>query len=125
MTCALASRLKFSHTHRPAGLANDAARRLSDVPSGRNGIMRKRYRVLLFAAIVAALIVPVGFALSLDSSAPAQGTSRVAATTPPAVSATIIVRQGDSAPEHMPDAVKLLLVGTTLLGLAAVVRKAI
>jgi Tfp pilus assembly protein FimV len=87
--------------------------------------MRKRYRVSLFAAIVAALIVPVGFALSLDSSAPAQRTARAAASKPPAVSATIIVRQSDPAPEHMSDAAKLLLVGTTLLGLAAVVRKAI
>ena len=29
--------------------------------------MRKRYRVLFFAALVAALVVPVGYALSFDS----------------------------------------------------------
>jgi len=30
--------------------------------------MRKRYRVLLFAALVAALVVPVGYALSVEST---------------------------------------------------------
>src|SRR5947199_137145 len=30
--------------------------------------MRKRYRVMLLAALVAALVVPVGFALSVDST---------------------------------------------------------
>ena len=31
-------------------------------------VMRKRFRVLFLAAIAAAFIVPVGFALSLDPS---------------------------------------------------------
>jgi hypothetical protein len=75
--------------------------------------MRKRYRVLLFAALVAALVVPVGFALSLDA-------------TPVA---TQFVHSGVSMPAalpswSMPDAAKLFCVGTVLFGLAAAVRRA-
>ena len=74
--------------------------------------MRKRYRVLLLAAIVAALGVPVGFALSLDSMPVA----------------TQIVYASVAAPVTlptwtMPDAAKLLGIGTLLFGLAAAVRK--
>jgi hypothetical protein len=80
--------------------------------------MRKRYRVLLLAALVAAFVVPVGFALSLDS----------------APVATQIVLAGVVAPKvlpswsfvpswSMPDSAKLLFVGTVLFGLAAAVRK--
>jgi hypothetical protein len=79
--------------------------------------MRKRYRVLLLAALVAAFVVPVGFALSLDS----------------VPVATQIVRAGVVAPKvfpswslpswSMPDSAKLLFVGTVLFGLAAAVRK--
>ena len=36
--------------------------------------MRKRYRVLVLAALVAALCVPVGYALSIDSTPKAQRT---------------------------------------------------
>jgi hypothetical protein len=74
--------------------------------------MRKRYRVLLLAALVAALVVPVGFALSLDS-------------TPVA---TDFVRSTVAAPAllpswSMPDAAKLFFVGTVLFGLAAAVKR--
>jgi hypothetical protein len=80
--------------------------------------MRKRYRVFLLAALVAAFVVPVGFALSLDS----------------APVATQIVLAGVVAPKvlpswsllpswSMPDSAKLLFVGTVLFGLAAAVRK--
>ena len=74
--------------------------------------MRKRYRVLLFAALVAAFVVPVGFALSLDS-------------TPVAAQ---IVHTGVVSPVvlpswSMPDAAKLFVVGTVLFGLAAAVRR--
>lgn len=74
--------------------------------------MRKRYRVLLLAALVAALVVPVGFALSLDST-----------------SVATVVHSGVVMPSAlpswaMPDAAKLFFVGSLLFGLAAVVRKA-
>ena len=71
--------------------------------------MRKRYRVLL-AALLAALIVPVGFALSLDSPIATQFVHANLATP-------------ESVPFAMPDAAKLLGVGTLLFGLAAAVRK--
>jgi hypothetical protein len=73
--------------------------------------MRKRYRVLLLATLVAALVVPVGFALSLESPAP-RVSSAVAPTTP-------------MLPYSLPDSAKLFIVGTVLFGLAAFVRKAV
>jgi hypothetical protein len=74
--------------------------------------MRKRYRVLFLAALVAALVVPVGFALSLDS----------------APVATEFVYSAVASPSilpswSMPDAAKLFVVGTVLFGLAAAVRR--
>ena len=68
--------------------------------------MRKRYRVLIFAALVAALVVPVGFALELPS-----------ATTSVVVSSAVI--------PAVPDTLKLFVVGTVLIGLASFVRKAV
>ena len=71
--------------------------------------MRKRHRVLFLAALVAALVVPVGFALSLDS--------------------TPVIRSAVASPAllpswSMPDGAKLFVVGIVLFGLAAAVRKA-
>jgi hypothetical protein len=76
--------------------------------------MRKRYRVLLLAALVAALVVPFGFALSVDSTPVA--TVVHTGLLPGAVPAPTL-------PWTMPDAAKLLGVGTLLFGLAAAVRK--
>ena len=78
-----------------------------------SALMRKRYRVLLLAALVAALVVPVGFALSIDST---PMTSRF---THPVVAAPKVLPSWS-----MPDAAKLFFVGTVLFGLAAAVRKA-
>jgi len=74
--------------------------------------MRKRYRVLLLAALVAALVVPVGFALSLESSV-----SHAQTAAAPMVATTLLPPVSDGA--------KLLMVGTLLIGLAAFVRKAV
>lgn len=71
--------------------------------------MRKRYRVLILAALVAALVVPVGFALSLESPVPTR-------------SSDVVTRQL-FLPE-LPDTAKLFIVGSLLIGLAAFVRKA-
>ena len=81
--------------------------------------MRKRYRVLLLAALVAALVVPFGFALSVDSAPVA--TVVHAGLLPGAVPAPALPW---TLPPTMPDAAKLLGVGTLLFGLAAAVRKA-
>lgn len=101
--------------------------------------LRKRYRVLLLAALVAALAVPVGFALSLDST-PIQtahvrrlSTTAVASTAALAVTSSVALAAPAAQPVDgrglhlpvVPDAAKLLLVGTVLFGLAAFVRKAI
>ncbi|HMF99139.1 MAG TPA: hypothetical protein VKE96_32790 [Vicinamibacterales bacterium] len=103
----------------------------------RAGLMRKRYRVFFFAALVAALVVPVGYALSVESmpgisqghyaAAPAVAAD---VTTPAATSVTapIIFRVGEPAtstsPLQVSDAAKLAGIGAILFGLAAVVRKA-
>jgi hypothetical protein len=102
-------------------------------------VIRKRYRVLLLAAMVAALAVPVGFALSLDS-APIQtarvrhlSTMAVGSSAAVAVTSSVILAAPGAQPVAgrtlqlpiVPDAAKLLLVGSVLFGLAAFVRKAI
>ena len=93
--------------------------------------MRKRYRVLILAALVAALVVPVGYALSIDSALKAPRT-RYAVAIPAAtvVAAPMVMpRVGDAAPNSLlrplADSAKLLCIGTMLFGLAAAVRKAI
>ena len=91
--------------------------------------MRKRYRVLLLAAIVAAFVVPVGFALSLESSA---ATPRMTygspATTAQAVviaPVTVPLRQAPVESAPIPDGAKLFAAGTVLFGLAAIFRRAL
>src|SRR4051812_41774235 len=96
-------------------------------------VVRKRFRVLLFAAIVAAVVVPVGFALSLESETPRtyHGVRAVAAvsTSSSVVASAVVVAPAatrtDSSSRQVPDAAKLFLVGTVLFGLAAAVRRAI
>jgi hypothetical protein len=98
--------------------------------------MRKRYRVILIAAFVAALVVPVGYALSLESQSHAPTFARTAAPdkamSSAVVAAPVMVRANpgpvaDSAPAtpSMSDAGKFLLLGTMLFGLSALLRKAI
>lgn len=93
--------------------------------------MRKRYRVFLLAAIVAALVVPVGFALSLESAPMRTSYSAAVTTAPAAVASSIILKPVPVEPATTPfghsvtDSAKLLLVGTALFGLAAAVRRAI
>jgi len=99
--------------------------------------MRKRYRVLVIAAFVAALAVPVGYALSLEPQPPASKLARApfvnAASAAVVVSPVMVHASAASvartaAPASpltsVPDAGKLLLVGTFLFGLSALVRKA-
>ena len=95
-------------------------------------IIRKRYRVFILAALAAAVVVPLGFALSLESTA--APTVIVAAP-----SADIGIVAASSAKPHLalaqtpsrahtdmrtlPDSVKLLFVGSALFGLASVMRR--
>jgi hypothetical protein len=94
----------------------------------------------MLAALVAALVVPVGYALSVESTqvstqarhaaiVPAASAAVVPAAAAAAVAAPIAIHPG--ADHHSPlfypvsDAAKLLGIGTVLFGLAAAVRKAI
>jgi hypothetical protein len=96
--------------------------------------MRKRFRVLILAAIVAAVVVRVGFALSLQSgslqtpsvSSGAASTSIVAST--PASAPLLLTGSRYMQvpqPPTVPDGATLLGLGTLLLGLAAAVRRAV
>jgi hypothetical protein len=94
--------------------------------------MQKRYRVLWHAALVAAFVALVGFKLSLESAPSIRQAFQpvaapIAATT--AVITPVGVHVGDGAsasiPQQLVDVAGLLMVGTVLFGLSAVVRKAI
>lgn len=90
--------------------------------------MRRRYRVLLLAALVAAVVVPVGFALSPGDSIGRRDAGG-AGTRPGAFVATseVLADGASEIASHVlpvPDGAKLFFVGTVLFGLAAVVRKA-
>ncbi len=89
--------------------------------------MRKRVRILLFAAIVAAVVVPVGFALSLEShGADAADMQRLDATPRmPASHGPIVTTLGAAviAWPQVPDGAKLFVIGSVLIGLAAAMRR--
>jgi hypothetical protein len=90
--------------------------------------MRKRFRVLLLAAIVAAAAVPFGFALSVQTVPSTTHSSPGALTTTSvANTAGALVRTGDSSSVSflppMPDSAALFFVGAVLFGVAAAVRK--
>jgi hypothetical protein len=94
--------------------------------------MRKRYRVLVLAALVAALGVPVGYALSIDTATktPQARHGAVIPVAATVVASTVVIRRaGDAAPDTLvspvAESAKLLCIGTVLFGLAAAVRKAI
>jgi hypothetical protein len=85
---------------------------------------------LLLAAVVAILVAPVGFALSLESVPSIAQTFHPAAPMAAAVTAPVNVHVRDtsastSVPQQGLDAAGLLIIGTALFGLAAVVRRAV
>jgi hypothetical protein len=93
--------------------------------------MRKRFRVLVLAAIVAAIGVPVGFALSREADSVAvtphvPGAAVVASTL--AVAPNVMGRHRSASMlslPALPNGAKLLFVGTVLFGVAAAVRRAV
>jgi hypothetical protein len=98
--------------------------------------MRKRYRVLLLATIVAAVAGRFGYALSVDPATtnPVAMYARTTVATPAAstIVAPVLVHSSNATPasapsmiDPLPGAGKLLLVGSFLFGLSAIVRKAI
>jgi hypothetical protein len=92
----------------------------------------------MFASLVAALVVPVGYALSVESN-PAASYARYAVIVPggsaavvpvgvAAVTAPMTIDMTSTAPAALrpiTDSAKLFGIGTLLIGLAAVLRKAI
>jgi hypothetical protein len=76
--------------------------------------MRRRIRMLLLAAVVIALAVPFGTALTLDRGAPVPAAVVIQPTTAVA---------GPVLPRPLTEAGTLLLTGWVLLGLAAIVRR--
>ena len=92
--------------------------------------MRKRYRVLLLAAIVAAFLVPVGFALSLEteSMTPSLHTRAAVVAHGSAVAAPVWIRSGSlTSPRELsvPEGARLFVVGGIFLGLAAFMRRSV
>jgi hypothetical protein len=88
--------------------------------------MRKRFRVLILAAIIAAVVVPVGFALSREADVmPTRHPNGVAlAASTIATPAVVIPIATDTASfPAVPEGAKLILVGTVLFGLAAAMRR--
>jgi hypothetical protein len=98
--------------------------------------MRKRFRVLILAAIAAAVVVRVGFALSLQSGplhAPGVpsavimvstvSTVSTSASAPALLGAGVHTRVPQSP--QVPDGATLLVLGILLIGLAAAVRRAV
>ena len=86
-------------------------------------VTRKRIRVLIFAAVVAAAAVPLGFALSLESQSNvvvAERATPLAMTVAAPVSSVQLIHD---LPE-VSDAAKLFGMGAVLLGLASAVRRA-
>jgi len=93
--------------------------------------MRKRFRVLLLAAIVVAAVVPFGFALSVQSTSEAGRASHILMSAAASDNNTsgALVRPGNNSLSEsllftMPDSAALFFVGALLFGVAAAVRKA-
>ena len=97
--------------------------------------MRKRFRVMILAAIVAAVVVPVGFALSLDSApagvvaharaAVAPSSPIVALGSPTVKFAAPMIGSVSPLLPMIPDGARLFFAGTVLFGLAAVLKKTV
>jgi hypothetical protein len=85
---------------------------------------------LVLAAIVAALVVPVGFALSVPSGTgrPSLGVRTGVPVEAIAMAAPVLITGNPAEKplfDDVPDSAKLLLVGTILLGVAVAVRKVV
>jgi hypothetical protein len=100
--------------------------------------IRKRFRVLILAAAAATVVVPVSLSLTLDQGEFRPGIAGVpvvkAASTfssvdvPASISSSAPVLVGPiqlpaTSSDVLPDAARLFLVGTLLVGAAAAVRK--
>jgi hypothetical protein len=82
---------------------------------------------MVLAAIIAAVVVPVGFALSRESDAmtprPANGAAFAASTIVAPVVVTTASNKSVALLPEVPDGAKLFFVGTVLFGVAAAMRR--
>jgi hypothetical protein len=100
-------------------------------PGTEMKIIRKRYRVLILAALSAALAVPLGIALSLEPAptvvapVPAAGISQIGIVAAASTKPHLALVQAPKQPglPALTDGAKLLFVGTVLFGLAGVMRR--
>lgn len=89
--------------------------------------MRKRVRILILAALAAAVVVPVGFALSLEATRVTDDvhTAVVATTTSAVLPIAFDDQTGADWLPDIPDGTALFLAGTILFGLAAALRRSV
>ena len=89
--------------------------------------MRKKARVLALATLTAAIVVPVGFALSVDPHAETVDSGRNLLPVAHVVTSRAPFLATTTAAVHdlpdMPEGAKLLLIGGVLFGVAAAMRR--
>jgi hypothetical protein len=90
--------------------------------------LRKRYRVLFLAALVVALTVPLGFALSVPPSTSASPVERrtesIAASVTMPTRLSVSSTTSPAGSRQFLEAIKLVAVGSLLMGCASIARKA-
>ena len=89
--------------------------------------LRKSYRVLLLAALVVALTVPLGFALAMPRSPSAPVVER--RTDPIAASVTMqthmpVTSTANPAGSPLFEPIKLVAIGSLLIGCASIAKRA-
>jgi hypothetical protein len=91
--------------------------------------MRKRFRVVILAAIVVAIVVPLALALTIEPThqapMPPPVTSTVVAMTTTTGTTGLLRQTAPEAYAGLPDGAKLFLMGTVLFALAAGVKRAV
>jgi len=89
--------------------------------------MRKSYRWLILAMLVGVLCSPLWLGRSFESSRlmVQRFDTLIVPTAAAAVIVPTVIGEGSSVPQAQFDAARLVMVGTMLFGLAAIVRKAI
>ena len=91
--------------------------------------MRKRFRVLILAAVVVAVVVPLAVALSVETSdavvqSGVPGEATVVAMTTSAGGGTLVRTTAVPLFAGLPDGARLLLLGAFLFALAAGIKRA-
>jgi hypothetical protein len=106
----------------PGGSAANGLRAM-----GEGRAMRRSYRLLILVVLVGVLFSPLWFEKPFEPSRSfvQRFDTLLVPTAAAAVIAPTVVREVSSVPQPQFDAARLLMVGTMLFGLAAIVRKAI